>query len=70
VPLLHFANFLNNVSPSQTSSRHRSFRRIAELHDAIRSAIPSFVELLKDVQWEARASAASALREFAGQREP
>jgi HEAT repeat protein len=69
VPPLPFANFLNNVSPSQISSRHRSFRWIAELHDTIRGAIPSFIELLKDARWQARVGAASALGKFAEQRE-
>ena len=65
LPLLHLASLLNNVSPSQTLSRHRSLKWIAELRDAICSAIPSLIELLGDVRWLARVGAASALGKFA-----
>jgi HEAT repeat len=69
LPRLHLEGLLNNVSRSYISSRHCSFGWIAELRDAIRSAIPSFIELLKDAQWQARLSAVSAFGKFAEKRE-
>ena len=62
---LYLASLLNNVSPSQLSSRDRSFGWIAELRDAIRdairSAIPTFIELLNHTRWNVRVAAVSAL---------
>jgi hypothetical protein len=66
---LHLASLLSKVSRSQISCDNRSFVWIAELLPAIRSTIPSFIELLKDVRWQARLGAVSALGEFAEQGE-
>jgi hypothetical protein len=60
---LHLASLLNNVSRSQISLQHRSFGWVAELRDAIHSAIPFFIELLNDAI--ARVAAVSALATLA-----
>jgi hypothetical protein len=69
LPPLHLENLLKNVSPSQVLLPYCSFGWVAELCDAIRSEIPPLIELLKDVRWEVRVRAASALSKFAERRE-
>jgi len=62
--LLHLPGSLRTVSPSPKSLVLYRFKYIAELYDAIRTAIPTLIEMLGVNDWFVQSAGVSALAEL------